>query len=98
MAFDWAAMGVVITVIVILCGVFYRLGTIQASKADKNICIERAEMCNGRFLSADQSVAKLHTAVARVEEQQKAGAENLRSQIRITERLEGIVADITKML
>jgi hypothetical protein len=95
MRFDWAATGVIITIIAILCGVFYRLGKLSESKADKRTCEERAESCANKFLIADQSVARLYTAVARVEEQQNAGAENLRTQIRITERLEVLV---TKML
>jgi len=95
MVLDWAAASVIIAVIGILCGVFYRMGKIQESKADKKTCEERAEGCANKFTAVDQAAAKLYTAVARVEEQQKAGAENLHAQIRITERLEALV---TKML
>jgi len=96
MAIDWPAASVIITVVGILCGVFYRLGYLSESKADKITCATRVETCADKFLAADQSAAKLFTAVARVEEQQKAGAVNLERQIMATDRLENILAGVKR--
>jgi len=91
MAISWAAAGVLVAIIGALCGLFYRLGKIEASKADKVTCEERADECGGKFEAANRTAAKLETAVARVQEQQIAGKENLERQMEVTVRLEGIV-------
>lgn len=91
MAFDWAATGVIVTVIVIMCGVFYRLGKIETSKADKIDCRERAERCAIKFDAVSQAAATLNTAVARVQENQIAQEKLIVRQVDVVDQLEMVV-------
>ena len=89
---DWTATAVIVPVIGIMCGLFYRLGVVQSSKADKVDCQERLQTCGIRFDSLDGVISDFKVNVARLEEQQRAHSILFERQVKITDRLDDIVS------
>lgn len=91
MVLDWPAAAVLIAGGSALCGIFWRVGKFEASKADKADCAARAEACNRRFETSSEAAAVLNTAVARVQENQEAQKSLITRQVDVIDRLEAAV-------
>jgi len=91
MVLDWPAAGVIIAGGSALCGLFFRLGKLESSKADKTDCKNRAEKVDGCFAEVNEAASVLNTAVARVQENQIAHEKLITRQVDVIDRLETVV-------
>ena len=91
MILDWPAAGVIIGGGTALFGMAWRLGKMEASKADKADCKARSEVVDGCFANVNLAASTLNTAVARVQENQNAHDRLITRQVDVIDRLEAAV-------